>query len=628
MLPNSIIIQETRKLMQLAPLILIASLMCWLFGAAIYAPAQVEGAAHSTSYWCTALILVVGCITMCYKRVQLHLSKVDVAIILLGVVATLQAIIYKEFNAHYDAFFATFVLYFAVRCVCQLYPQLKVFIVILFSAITIYECWIGINQVFGLKASNHGLFQITGTLYNPGPYGGLIAVGGILAFVCLYLHYAEIKKLIDAKWEWNIVGFHNLTKVVIYACLTFTVIFAIVILPATFSRAAWVAVVVALLVLALMHAPIYRKCKTVFKLRTIRNVALLSTLVIGVICAGYGAYAIKQRSADGRLLIWQIDSKIIANNPLGVGLGKFAGAYGVEQAKYFRQKERSIEKKMVAGCPDSGFNEYLQMGSETGVVGLGLFLFAIIGAIVKAIRRQDVCGYGLLVLAVFALFSYPFRVLPLRLMFVALLAASASQLPSSNQHFNKKHFGRYITFIIAGIILLTWIYYRTNKRIDIQNKWQETCVWIPSERYDYLVEDGALFYETLKDDYKFLYDYGYALYKQKEYKESIKVLKRGTTYSSDPMFYNIIGKCYQEIGDWEQAEKYILQAYDIIPSRIYPLYLLTKMYIEAHESKKAVTAAQKALSIKIKVESEQTDELKAELQFIIDSLALTTNISH
>ena len=116
--------------------------------------------------------------------------------------------------------------------------------------------------------------------------------------------------------------------------------------------------------------------------------------------------------------------------------------------------------------------------------------------------------------------------------------------------------------------------------------------------------------------------------REKEYKESIEVLKRGTTYSSDPMFYNIIGKCYQEIGDWEQAEKYILQAYDIIPSRIYPLYLLTKMYIEAHESKKAVTAAQKALSIKIKVESEQTDELKAELQFIIDSLALTTNISH
>ena len=43
--------------------------MSWLFGAAIYAPAQVEGAAHLTSYWCTALILVVGCITMCYKRV-------------------------------------------------------------------------------------------------------------------------------------------------------------------------------------------------------------------------------------------------------------------------------------------------------------------------------------------------------------------------------------------------------------------------------------------------------------------------------------------------------------------------------------------------------------------------------
>ena len=65
------------------------------------------------------------------------------------------------------------------------------------------------------------------------------------------------------------------------------------------------------------------------------------------------------------------------------------------------------------------------------------------------------------------------------------------------------------------------------------------------------------------------------------------------------------------------AESFFTKAHNMIPSRIYPLYLLTKMYQESGQIDKARNTANKALTMTIKVESEQTDELKQELQEIL-----------
>ena len=121
----------------------------------------------------------------------------------------------------------------------------------------------------------------------------------------------------------------------------------------------------------------------------------------------------------------------------------------------------------------------------------------------------------------------------------------------------------------------------------------------------------------MKHDHRFLYDYGYALHKQGDYKKSNEILKRGTDISSDPMFYNIMGKNYQAMGNNFYAESFFTKAHNMIPSRIYPLYLLTKMYQESGQIDKARNTANKALIMTIKVESEQTDELKQELQEIL-----------
>jgi hypothetical protein len=50
--------------------------------------------------------------------------------------------------------------------------------------------------------------------------------------------------------------------------------------------------------------------------------------------------------------------------------------------------------------------------------------------------------------------------------------------------------------------------------------------------------------------------------------------------SCDPMLYNIIGKNYQAMKQYEKAETVLIKATQLVPSRLYPWYLLTKLYAE------------------------------------------------
>ena len=51
----------------------------------------------------------------------------------------------------------------------------------------------GLLQVYGYEPSNHSLYALTGSFYNPGPYSGFLAM-------CLPLALYE---WLDGKWIWK-----------------------------------------------------------------------------------------------------------------------------------------------------------------------------------------------------------------------------------------------------------------------------------------------------------------------------------------------------------------------------------------------------------------------------------------
>ena len=43
------------------------------------------------------------------------------------------------------------------------------------------------------------------------------------------------------------------------------------------------------------------------------------------------------------------------------------------------------------------------------------------------------------------------------------------------------------------------------------------------------------------------------------------------------MFYNILGKNFEALGDYEQAERNYIHSHNRVPSRLYPYILLMEM---------------------------------------------------
>jgi tetratricopeptide (TPR) repeat protein len=77
---------------------------------------------------------------------------------------------------------------------------------------------------------------------------------------------------------------------------------------------------------------------------------------------------------------------------------------------------------------------------------------------------------------------------------------------------------------------------------------------------------------------RFLFEYAHTLHYLGEYDDSNKLLEAASTWSGDPMIWNVMGKNYQALGNYPEAERCYLRALHRVPSRIYPYYLLAKLY--------------------------------------------------
>jgi hypothetical protein len=120
-----------------------------------------------------------------------------------------------------------------------------------------------------------------------------------------------------------------------------------------------------------------------------------------------------------------------------VGLGNFPGAYGDTQAAYFASGKASETEEFVAGNPEYGFNEFLQIAIESGMLALLLFIGILVCAVKGLMKKKEWGMLGsLIALLVFSCFSYPFSILPFLIIFVFLLAMGDGY----GTHFDGTHF--------------------------------------------------------------------------------------------------------------------------------------------------------------------------------------------
>lgn len=77
-----------------------------------------------------------------------------------------------------------------------------------------------------------------------------------------------------------------------------------------------------------------------------------------------------------------------------------------------------------------------------------------------------------------------------------------------------------------------------------------------------------------------------------------------------------------ELRENTRVENYLIRAIDMVPNKIYPRYLLAKLYLDMGSNKIALSVAAEISGMNIKVNSPAVRDMKNEMDILLDSLQI------
>ena len=466
-----------------------------------------------------------------------------------------------------------------------------------------YEVFAGWGQLSGLAESHHYQYALTGTYFNPGPYGIFLASAVAVA-------WAAGSRLRPVDGTDGRCRLRDMFRPFRQSSLNLwarpaslgLAVAGLPLLAATWSRAAWVGLGVAVLLFLWQTGR-----------RKLAGWGLAFAVVIGA-----AAYFLKQGSADGRVLMTLVAGRAWLDEwVVGHGLGGYLPAYGAAQAEFFAAHPGSPLAE-VTGSPGYAFNALLGTGVEQGVVGMAFALVVCLGSLVLLWRRRDASAFGWAALLAASMFSYPFTLWPFRLLaagWVATAVGGQAGMAGSRGGWR----GGVVAVVWAAVLgASVWgaaMMGRGTARVAEAYAGYSRLRGIQDAAF---VDDFREMHGDLSAYPDFLFTFGSALRETGRYNESNAVLREGTEVSCDPMFYTVMGNNYRDLGATEEAEEAYRKAAGMVPGRLYPLYRLMKLYEADGRHEEAHEMARRIADARPKVESPATRQMKNEAKALIE----------
>jgi len=379
-------------------------------------------------------------------------------------------------------------------------------------------------------------------------------------------------------------------------------------LAVTFTRGGWLACAGSLFVFGIIIWKFFPE-KKVFTIRRLVIAAILLALLIGaaviekphIVTSVFSSKdSYKEASPDEaeikykaatvfvRLEMWKGTWQMIKENPiLGIGLGN----YWIVSQKYRTSEERSIDLDILQWA----HNDFLQIGAETGFIGLAAFIFLIFSIFrngFKQFRRLEgasktisaalICGIAATIMHSMVSFNF-YKTVPF--MYFWLAAGFLSNKEERKIRFSiPKSLGIKISIITVASALVLFCgysfageligeyYFSYSERASVQKKWSES---IPL-----LVK--AINYSP--HNAKLRYALGLSYYKTGNFEGAIEqgnIAYRLTPYVSDVnrllcYVYNEIGNIYFSGKDYDPALKEYTRVVELCEER-------KKIKLRSHE---------------------------------------------
>lgn len=427
----------------------------------------------------------------------------------------------------------------------------------------VYEAVLGMWQLVS-GVSRHSQYLMTGNFQNPGPYSAYLMMAAVIG------------------WGWTQELIEGRLRTAVWCMTAFMLLF----LPATWSRAALVAV-------GTIALWLYRQ--KYWKYRW--------TVWIGVVVSAVGFYLAKQGSADGRILTWTASLTAWWHKPwLGVGMGGFRVACADGVAELYREHPTSW-LFTSGGVTDFAFNDFLKVLVEQGLVGALLCVATAVLVMKKLYNASRPLFYGLLSLFIFSMFSYPFELLPYQIILVLLSAFAANHVDEDEETIHRK-LGR-----VMLLLVLVPIAFFVAKEMQRRHETDKEVKMFSGMHHEAFINDYYELKPLEMDNASFLFDFGKTLREAKRYNDSNDVFRQGTQVSSDPMFWVLIGNNYRDMQCYQEAEEAYKKAFAIMPNRLYPLYQLMGLYEETGNVEALRRTAREIMALQPKIKSPATEAM-------------------
>lgn len=532
------------------------------------------GDANGLVSYHTLASLAIGCVLAITRRLQFHFSFKDciIGVWFLHYIQLFYTGNVYPCNTTFLQICQLALLFVALRILFSSCPIDSTAIILLLIVGSAYEGIVGISQCVN-GGSRHYLYLLTGTFQNPGPFSAYLAMG--VAMCCSVIRYG----LSECGYKIGGYGIESFVYFPLFICAS--------LLPATCSRAAFVALLPILLW-------IYRDRYYKFRYLVWTGGAL----------GGIALYLLKQGSADGRLLTWAAALTSWSHHPLfGTGIGSFlhTTAEGIAE---LHAAPPQLSLFASGGVTDYAFCDLLKVLVEQGLVGAMLCIVSVVSVMRLLWLQCKPLFYGMLSLLIFSMFSYPFELLPFRIIAVVVAAWAVSRHSRTMASPSRKWTILPLLLIVPSMFLV--------KEVSAGCKADKDYQLFAGMTNEAFIKD---YYELLpmeRDNARFLFDFGKTLRLHGRYNDSNDMLRQGTLVSADPMFYVLMGNNYKDMGHFDLADEAYNKAFSVMPNRLYPLYQLMRLHWDAGELAKAREYASRIVSFKEKIPSPATEQMKQE----------------
>jgi predicted negative regulator of RcsB-dependent stress response len=421
---------------------------------------------------------------------------------------------------------------------------------------------------------SHSQFKLTGSFFNLGAYAAFISFSACISLVLIFHFKGKYSLLVPQ----------------------LNIILAIIILPISYNRAAWITLIV---VAVFLYA------------RFIKKYLLYSMLIVTGILILSGVYYLKKDSANGRILIWKVTTEMIGQHPvIGIGYDQFAARYMNYQAGYMATKGSQNEKQLADNIYYA-FNDLFQLTAELGSIGgLGILLLLFTCFNVKTQSKFRYAGQGILLAYIITgAFYYPHFILPLKMIGVLGLAILSRLDTSVMRQLNIDRLQKTIAILLTTIILTAGIIFIWQLKTGYQY-WGKAQFAYQHQRFSESLQYFNQALPYLKKDGEFLSETGKAYFLADSLDKATVYLKQSKAYLNNTVIETTLGDISARQHQFSAAEKYYQRALDMVPNRFYTEYLLFKLYTASNNNEKACNQANLILHKEVKIFSTAIQQIR------------------